>query len=85
MKVKHFENLMDGDIFFFTHKARPGSFTRFAWKQISNRKLSDFMCENTSQEKVPQNAFQAHNEKDNRCRTCATSINAMDLSKINLL
>ena len=85
MKVKQFKNLMDGDRFFFTHKDQPGSFTKTAQKEIMNRKLSDIMCENTSLEKVPQNAFQVHDQEDNRYKTCATSVNALDLSKINLL
>ena len=85
IKVKQFKSLMDGDRFFFTHEDQPGSFTRDAQREIMDRKLSDIMCENTSLEKVPSKAFQVHDSKDNRYKTCATSVNELNLSKINLL
>lgn len=85
IKVQQFKNLMDGDRFFFTHKNQQGSFAKAAQEEIMKRKLSDILCENTILEKVPQNAFQIHDEKDNRYKTCSKSVNELDLSKINLL
>ena len=85
IKLKQFYNLMFGDRFFFTHKDQPFSFTKDAQKHIMDRKLSDILCENTSLEKIPQNAFKLHDQDDNRYKTCSTSVTELDLGKINLL
>ena len=85
IKLKQFYNLMFGDRFFFTHKDQPFSFTKDAQKHIMDRKLSDILCENTSLEKIPQNAFRLHDQDDNRYKTCSTSVTELDLGKIDLL
>ena len=85
IKVRQFKSLIDGDRFFFTHKDQPGSFTEDAQEEIMQRKLSDILCQNTVLEKIPQNAFQIHDEKENRYKDCSKSVRELDLTKINLL
>ena len=85
IKLKQFYNLMFGDRFFFTHKDQPFSFTKEAQKHVMDRKFSDILCENTSLEKIPQNAFKLHDQDNNRYKTCSTSVTELDLGKINLL
>ena len=90
IKVKQFKALMDGDRFFFTHKDQPGSFSRTAQEHIMDRKLSDILCDNTSLDRVPSNAFQVWDQDNNRYKTCPTldnagSTNALDINQINLL
>ena len=79
IKLKQFYNLIFGDIFFFTHKDQPFS----PQKHIMDRKLSDILCENTSLEKGPQNAYKLHDQENNRYKTCSNSVTVLDLGKIN--
>ena len=85
IKVKQFKGLMDGDRFFFTHKNQVGSFSKDAQEHIMDRKLADIMCDNTSLERIPRNAFKVHDQKDNRHQTCGSTSTALDINKINLL
>jgi len=68
--IKQFEELRDGDRFFYTHK---GALTLAQRQFIENLTFSCFICLTTTLEKVPKSAFvPPHTDNDLiDCSTCA--------------